>query len=286
MFSTVLLIAGTSFSQKVTNNLSFSKGAKLEITTTLSTVAEIMGGEVITNASAVRILDVEEMKDGIATIESKIKRMQFSLDGMGQSHAFDSENESDLKGERGKVAEKGLKNKYSMRVDNKGNIIDVVPDDDNPNGKDEDQGADSDLMMTMIKGAAQGMDLPKSGDKIDFAILPDRELAKGDSWTDNESTIKEITRNATYTIANITADQITVDFTEETSGKVARQNMGIEMIMDQTEKSTGKIIIDKATGLMKEKTVTRLTEGTMEAMGQTMPINTKTTIKETVTVSK
>ena len=86
--------------------------------------------------------------------------------------------------------------------------------------------------------------------------------------------------------SRFTEEQIIVDFTEETAGKMVRENMGVEITIEQTEKSTGKIIINKATGMVKEKNTTRQTEGTMEVMGQTMPINSKTTIKQTVAMSK
>jgi len=41
---------------------------------------------------------------------------------------------------------------------------------------------------------------------------------------------------------------------------------------------TGKMIIDKTTGILKEKTITTTSNGTTEAMGGTMPVTSKTTV--------
>lgn len=278
----VLFSAGIAYSQKITNQLNFPKGAKIEVVTTIESVAEVMG-EITTKASAIRTLDVEDVKDGIAIIESKVKRVQFSFEGMGQSQSFDSENESDMKGEGGKSAEKALKNKYSMKVDNKGNITAVTADDDNPNNAPKTEG-EQDPMMGMMDGVMGGMNLPKAGDKIDFAIIPEGSFAKGDSWTDTTSVVRDVQRSAKYVISDITEETIVIDYTEQTKGRFTRENMGMEIVIDQEEKSEGKILINKQTGLLKEKTINKSTEGTMEVMGQTMPLSTKSMIKEVVTV--
>jgi hypothetical protein len=42
-------------------------------------------------------------------------------------------------------------------------------------------------------------------------------------------------------------------------------------------KSTGKIIVDKATGIMREKTITTESNGNTEASFGTLPVTSKTT---------
>ncbi len=282
LFAAVVFAALNGQSQKVTNELKFPKGAKIEVVTSINNVAEVMG-EITTTVTATRTLDVEDVKDGVATIESKVKRLQFTFEGMGQSQTFDSENEADMKGEGGKMAEKGLKNKYSMKVDAQGKILEVTPDDDNPNGKPEKE-TPADPMSGMMDGVLGGMDLPKAGDKIDFAILPNKEIVKGLSWNDTTSTAPELKRSATFTVSDITEDNIVVSFTEESSGRITRENMGMEIIIDQVEKTTGEILINKRTGLPSQKKSTKTTEGTMEVMGQTMPLASKTVVTETISV--
>jgi hypothetical protein len=282
LLAAIIFSAAVSNSQKISTLLNFPKGAKIEVNTTIESVAEVMG-EITTKASATRTLDVEDVKEGVATLESKVKRVQFSFEGMGQSQSFDSENESDMKGEGGKMAEKALKNKYSMQVDQQGKIISVKADDDNPN-VDQSKAEEADPMMGMMQGVMGGMELPKAGDKIEFAIFPDQDIVEGQTWTDTTTLVKDIHRNAKYFIKSITAENIEVSITEETKGKFTRQNMGMEITIDQVERSTGTILVDRKTGLMKERNITKTTEGTMEVMGQSMPLNTRTSIKEVVTV--
>jgi hypothetical protein len=41
---------------------------------------------------------------------------------------------------------------------------------------------------------------------------------------------------------------------------------------------TGKIIIDRASGMIREKTITTVSNGSTDAMGGTMPVTSKTTV--------
>ena len=47
-------------------------------------------------------------------------------------------------------------------------------------------------------------------------------------------------------------------------------------------KTTGKIILDKATGIIRQKTSTTDSNGSTEAMGGTLPVTSKTTTVITV----
>jgi hypothetical protein len=58
--------------------------------------------------------------------------------------------------------------------------------------------------------------------------------------------------------------------------------MGMETSTKMNNAYTGKIIIDKATGIMREKTITTASNGSTEAMGGTMPVTSKTTVIITV----
>jgi hypothetical protein len=103
-------------------------------------------------------------------------------------------------------------------------------------------------------------------------ILPAKELAKGESWTDSSKNIKTI-----YTLADVTETDIIINYTEDASTSRTQEAMGHEITMTSKDKTTGKIILDKKSGLLKEKTATTNSEGNMEMAGQTMPMTTKTT---------
>jgi len=275
-----IAFATTGFAQKVNNKLTFQKGQKLEMTSKVNTLIsmEMMGQamESKIDATVTRLFDVEDVTNNSATIEHKVRRIQMNFEAPMQGvQTFDSDNEKDMKGDGGKVMEKALKNKYSMTVDAGGKITAVKADDNNPNNTPKKE--DADMMSTALAQFAAGFDLPKTGDTSEFMILPPKELAKGESWTDSSKNIKTV-----YTLADVTDADIIVNYTEEASTSRIQEAMGQEITMNSKDKTTGKIILDKKSGLLKEKTATTNSEGNMEMAGQSMPMNTKTT--KTVTV--
>lgn len=269
-----------SFSQKLTNSLSFQKGQKLEMITKGKSVIsmEMMGQAMETKieATITRLFDVEDVANGIATIEHKMKRMQLNVEApMAGSQTFDSENEKDMKGEGGKAMEKALKNKYKMSVDARGKITMVKADDDNPNKTEGNN--QNDMMEGAMSQLASGMELPKAGEITDLSILPNKEIIKGESWSDSSKGMK-----SSYVLTDITPTDILIDYTETGSTERAQEANGMEIKISTKDKTSGKIILDRKTRLLKERTSTTDSEGTMEMMGQTVPMTTKST--KTVTV--
>ncbi len=270
----------TSSSQKVNNKLQFQKGQKLEMVSKVNSVVsmEMMGQSMDTkiDATITRSFDVEDIANGAATIEHKMKRMQMSFESpMAGNQSFDSDKEADMKGDGGKAMEKALKNKYSLTVDATGKITAVKADDDNPNKVDKMESGD--MMSGAMAGMAEGMTLPKAGDASDFKVLPDTEIAKGGTWTDTTGGKK-----AMYTVTDVTDSNIIVDYTEEGNTERTQNANGMELKISSKDKTTGKITLDKKTGLMKERSATTNSEGTMDIMGQSVPMTTKITKVTTV----
>lgn len=270
--------------QKASNKLTFQKGQKLEMTTQVKNVIaqEMMGQNIEFNVDATitNSFDVADVAAGNAVIEGKTKRMQFNFEGMGQSKKFDSENEADMKSEGGKAAEKSLKNKYTMTVDPNGKIVAVKKDDDTPNGAKADAAADP--MAAMMGQIFEGMGSPEVGKSSVFKILPDKEVSKGETWSDSTSTGKDEKTKTVYTVSDINDATIIVDFTQDGNSVRKQEMQGMEMTMNMKNKANGKITLDKKTGLLKQKTVTTESTGTIDVMGQSMPMTTKSTATTTV----
>lgn len=287
MKHTLLLVAVActlnATAQKVNNKLTFKKGQKLEMVSQVNSVIsmDMMGQSIDTkiDATITRLFDIADVaKGGETTIEHKMKRMQMKFDvPMQGTQSFDSDNEADMKGEGGKMADKAMKNKYTMTLDHTGKITAVKADDDNPN-KSTDSSEQADPMSGALAQIASGMELPKTGDMSEFKILPDYEVKKGQSWTDSTKDSKTV-----YTLSDITTSDIIIDYTEDASSQRTQDAGGMEISMSSKDKTTGKIILDKNTGLLKERTATTDSQGTMEMMGQSLPMNTKVTKKVTVT---
>ncbi|HEX2534020.1 MAG TPA: DUF6263 family protein [Chitinophagaceae bacterium] len=257
--------------------ITFQPGQKLEMVSEVNgSIAQEMGGQSMDmkmTGKVIRSYDVESVTDTAARLEHKVKRVQFSFEGMGQAQSFDSENEADLKSDLGKSVEKGLKNKYSVQVDGLGTVRSVQSDDDNPNTAGA-PGADP--MGNMLSQFAGAMELPKPGDRTPFQVLPARgALVKGFTWTD--SLKREEQGLATYTVADITDNEILIDFTEDGRTEKTQEASGVEIKVSMKTRSTGRITLDRKSGLLKEKTSTSEGNGFVEAMGQNIPMQTKFT---------
>jgi len=269
----------TGFSQKTPGKLAFKKGQKLEMVTKVNSLVsmDMMGQSMETkvDGTITRVFDVEDVAGDLATIEHKMKRLQMTIDvPMSGQQTFDSENEKDMKGDAGKAMEKAMKNKYSMTVNANGKITSVKADDDNPN---KAEAAEADMMAGAIGGLAAGMELPKAGDVSEFKVLPEAGAAKGDTWTDTTGGNKSV-----YTVTDVTGTDILIDYTEEGTTERTQEANGMEIKISSKDKTTGKIVLDKATRLLKEKTGTTKSEGLMEMMGQSVPMSTTST--KTITV--
>jgi len=277
-----VLFSLCGFSQTVNNTLTFKKGQKLEMVSKVNSVIsmEMMGQAMETkiDATITKHFDIENADNAMATIEHKMKRIQMSIESpITGANSLDSDNEKDMKGDGGKEMEKALKNKYTMTVDAKGKITNVKADDNNPN-KTEAKASEG-MMANAMSQVAGGMTLPKAGDLSDFSILPDQNLAKGATWADSTKASKTV-----YTVSDITDAEIIVDYIENGTSERVQEGNGMEIKISAKEKTTGKIMLDRKTGLLKEKTGVTESEGTMEMMGQTLPMTTKT--QKTITVKE
>lgn len=280
LFVMAVALSTGAAAQKVDAKLNFQKG-KLDVITVIdrASTIEVMGQsmESTVKSTTHEVLDVQSVANNTTTIEHKLKRLTFTADAMGQNQSFDSEKDDDRKGEMGKMMEKSLKDKYTMTLDNTGKIVAVKADDSNPQGKKDMDG------MADMMGSQLGINLtlPKTGTYSMFKILPNKAIALGDAWVDTNST-KGITKKAMYRVSNITGDEIILDVTEETKIAMAQQMMGQDANVNLTDKFTGKLTLDKKTGVLKKRAGTSVTEGTIEAQGMTIPTSAKTTITTTV----
>jgi hypothetical protein len=281
LFVLLVAISTGAGAQKVDAKLHFQKG-KLDVITVVDRTStfEVMSQsmESIAKSTTHEILDVQNVSGNAIIIEHKLKRLIFSAEQMGQNQTFDSEKDEDRKGEMGKMIEKNLKDKYTMTVDNTGKII-AVTDDQISKGKND---KNLEGMADMI-GSQLGINLtiPKAGAYSMFKILPNKTIALGDAWVDTNST-KGITRKTMYRVNTITNDEIILDVTEETTTAMVQQMMGQNANVNMTDKFKGRITIDKKTGLLKKRTGTSVSEGTVEAQGMTIPMTAKTSITTTV----
>ncbi|MGN6402249.1 MAG: DUF6263 family protein, partial [Flavisolibacter sp.] len=247
LFIAAMALSVTGFAQKVNGKLSFPKGQKLELTTETKKTAttELMGQtmESTVNSSVTEVFNIEDANANGATIAHNVKRIVFTANGMGNSQSFDSEKEEDRKGEMGKIMEKALKNNYKITVDPYGAITAVTPADSAKDSKDAEAEAMTELVSTQL-GLKLGT--PKQGEVSVFKILPSKEIAQGDSWTDSSSANGQ-KRTTVYKVNSITANEILLDYTEDININTTQQIMGTEASIQSDDKVAGQITLDKNT---------------------------------------
>lgn len=271
-----LAIAVSASAQKVSNKLSFQSGQKLEVTTNMNMTTSSMLGETTGNVINVEEYTVSNASATEASLQKAAKKMKLSFSLMGKDYTIDSDNKEDLEGQFGGPIKEMMQQKYEFTVDANGKITNVKAD----KKKSDDGGSMLGMMMPGMNAAAA---VPAVGNPSVFKFLPEgREVGKGDTWTDSISTADNQTKT-TYTIKDITDAEVLLDFTEDGKVKATQSAMGMSVDVTSTSKSTGTVRLDKATGLLKQRTATTDTESNMNMggreMSSTMKITAVTTVK-------
>lgn len=265
----LLLLATAIQAQKVTGKLSFQTGQKLEVTTTQNSTAETPMGENASGTVSTDVYEVKSVSPSGATLERSTKKIKMNLSIMGQEKTVDSDNPEDLKGMLGEPIKNLLSTKNEFTVDAAGMVTAVAATDKK---KSTDNGMAS-MFMQQTNPAANVL---KPGAPSFFKFLPPREVGTGDSWTDSTSA-EGIASATTYTVKEITGTEIFLNYTGDGRIDTKREMMGMSMDVKGTIKSSGTVTLDKATGLLKQKTDTMLTETAANLNGQAMNVKAKVT---------
>jgi len=276
-------LTAVSFSQKVSSKLKFEPGQQFHITLQMkTTIAQQAMGQAIdfnVDASGDHSYKVTNATEDNSTLNHTVQRVVFSFDGMGQKRNFDSNEEKDLNGPFGKPVKELLEKKYDMIIDPAGKTLMALPE------KVEIASADPRMAIItgMMKDVFNLVQPPKKGAASFFKVLPETETGKGEPWT--ESYASESGKfDAAYSISDINDSTIVVDFATSSTTVTRAEMMGNETTTTMNNKSTGKIILDRATGIMKEKTETTESTGNTETSFGTLPVTSKTTV--TIIVKK
>jgi len=272
-----LLFSKNFFGQPVSGKLQFEQGKILNIQMEIkSSVAQQPGGQAIDFTIEGMVLHSYKVINAAAentTLQHHANKIGFSFDGMGQKRSFDSDSNNDMEGPFGETVKNILSKSFDMIIDHNGKVLTIRPDKIEP-VKADDRSA---IVFNMLKGITDVIYPPKKGEASFFKILPDKATNIGETWTDSGQ--NENGKFSTeYTLANITDSTIVVDFKGTALITTKGTMMGMETSTTMNSMNTGKIILDKITGLIKEKTTMIESNGNTEAMGGTTPVTSKTTI--------
>jgi hypothetical protein len=278
-FSFLLFLLFTttiSFGQYVSGKLKLEQGQILDITMQVKTsVVQQAGDQSIDfNVDAIgnHTYKVTNTTDDNSTLHHQIQRIRFSFEGMGPKRSFDSNEGKDMNGPFGKPMKEMLEKTYDIIIDSSGKTLMAIPE--------KVQFAEMDNQMAIISSLLKDViDLvqpPKKGKNSFFKVLPDSAKGKGSNWTETYET-ENGKFNAAYALSDITDSTIIIDFAASSATVTKAVMMGTETTTTMNNKSTGKIILDKITGIIREKIMNTESSGTTESAFGNLPVTSKTT---------
>lgn len=273
----LLLTSGIILAQRSDGRLKFQQGQIFEITLqTKTTIAQQAMGQAIdfnVDATGTHAYKVTNTTDDNHTLNHTVKQITFQFDGMGQKQSFDSDIPKDLNGQFGKPVKEMLEKKYDMIIDPYGKVLMTMPDSFASSLNDSRMA----IITSMMKDVVEIVQPPKKGKGSVFRVIPEKEggVGVGDSWTESGETVTE-KFDVTYVITAITDTTITVDFTGSSTTVMKAEMMGNETTTTMKNKSTGKITLDKVTGIIREKTTITESNGNTETPFGTLPVMSKT----------
>jgi hypothetical protein len=273
----LLIIASPVFGQKVSGKLKFDKGKNITINMEVtSTMAQQTGNQAIdfsTEGAVTHAYKVTNATDNNTTLNHTLQRFWFKFDGMGQKRSYDSDVPKDKESQFGKQFTDICAKKYDIVIDTTGRTLLTIPK------KVELTQQDERLMVitNMLRDLTSVVFPPQKGSASFFKVMPPYEVGVGDTWTDTTSS-KDETSATSYTLSEITDSTLVIDFKSISVSAIRSEIMGRQVVTNLTNAAAGKIILDKATGIIQKKTSTINSNGTADAFGGTVPIAGKTTV--------
>ncbi len=277
----LFLVLGLQFlsAQSVKLPLKFGQGQKFDISTRLnSTISQQAMGQAIdfsVNATGDHHYTVTNATEDNTTLHHNVSRLRFSFDGMGQKRSFDSNEEKDMNGPFGGYAKEILGKRYDMIIDQQGQTLMAIPEKISIAETD----ARMAIINTMLKDVVSMVYPPKKDEPGFFQLFPDETVTPGLTWTrnvqDSSGRISEIYK---ITEMNDSSNVIIIDYTAESVTITKAEMMGNETITTMNNKSTGKIIVDRVSGILREKNIKTESNGSSEAPFGTIPVTSKSEI--------
>jgi hypothetical protein len=267
VFLAIAMLSATgSFAQK-DSKIKLTRGQKITVMTNNSMDADM--GMSMKNASSTKneIIVLDATADHY-TVSNTITSMNLSLDMMGQQTTYDSNNAADRDSEMGKAVSQKINKPDTLQLSaltgaliNNNKKTDAVDESANP-------------MSGMMEALGNnGDDLAVSNA---FFIIPEGKKA-GDSWSDS-TTEKGMKIVKSYTLKSVEKDIATINLTGKTDGTTETEMQGMQLQININSKLNGEMQVNTNTSLVAKKTLTTDLTGSIEVMGQSTPITSKSTV--------
>lgn len=267
--ATAITALAQNSSANAAEKITLTTGQKIIVESTADVQASLsVGGDLTSNSKTTNALEVKNTAGDNIIISNTLTRAKVNMNMMGQANNYDSESKS---GNNEQMAEL-----FDSRLNK---AVDVIiyssngkPVNDSKKQKKADAGdanLGSDLLKVFSENATdEGV---VSGA---FTIVPKGKNI-GDTWTDTTGSGKNAKTISTYTLKSVTGNEATIQ-TNVVSNAVNKLSFqGMEFEIKTETKTTGEIVTDLATGMVKKRTGTSDITGSIPMMGQEMPISAR-----------
>ncbi len=246
-------------------NIKLDNGKKITATTN-TTIDMDMGvaGQMKMASKAVNVINVALSDEKLYKATNTVTKITMSQEGMGQSVEFDSDKKEDRDSEIGKTLSKQLDIPAEITIEkNTGKVIET-----NKKAATEDEGEKN--PMADIMGETKGAEATAA---IAFFVLPAGKKI-GDKWTDSttEAGMKGI---KTYELKSINNGIADIAIKASAKGVISKEAQGMQFDINMSSTGDGNMLVDTKTGLVKKNDITSDVNGTLDVMGQSMPITMK-----------
>lgn len=184
------------------------------------------------------------------------------MEGMGQNSEYDSEKAEDKDSEIGKAMGDKLNKSTTYQLNKATGKITAA------------KGNESDDKSGGMMGMGMGSDAGSGTGDAFLIITSDKNV--GDSWSETV-TSNGLTTKKNYKILSIQNDIANVELKGTITGTTEQEMQGNSIKMKTDAKLDGKITSNIKTGLVYMMKMDADINGTVEAMGQEMPVTSKTT---------
>ncbi len=264
-----LALSAIAFAQS-TDKIKLANGQKIVVESTTEIQATLtMGMELTSTSTSVNALEVKNSSPDNYIISNTLTKLKMNTNMMGQANNYDSENKSGNNEDISKVFDDKLNKPVDITIDNTSGL--AVAEKKKQSQADVDEtNATADIMKIFSDNASD--DAIVSGA---FEMVP-KGKAIGDSWADTAIS-KEMKTIRTYTLKSISGNEAVIQSNVISTAVNKLNFQEMEFEVKSETKTNGEILTDISTGLVKKRTSVADITGSIQMMGQDMPISAKAT---------
>lgn len=269
------VISFAAFSQTPTGKIVVKKGQHFIVESNSDGVSnlDMMGQSMKMNLGSTTKLNAEikDSKDNNYTITQTLTNVKSTFSGMGQEKSFDSDKKEDMDGEAGALYKDKFNVPKDIVITNEGKNIATADTSKSGNMQEANPMA---AMMDMMGG---GQD--NAGTAL-FLVIPAGKKA-GDTWQDSTSS-EGVKMKRAYTLNSIANKEANVTIKGLLDINKTMQVQGMDMNAVILSKINSVVLVDLVSNIQKENKSTTDVTGTIDIMGQSVPITSKVTTLTTV----